>query len=50
MARGYVLQSLMTGLALAVAGPELALPFRGPGRLGLLGRDVNDHVSWFPPA
>ncbi len=27
MARGYVLQSLMTGLALAVTGPYLAFPF-----------------------
>ena len=51
MARGYVLQSLMTGLALAVAGPELALPFAALaawGFWGVMSTTMRELVSRLP--
>ena len=50
MARGYVLQSLMTGLALAVSGPYLAVPFMALAAWGLwdvLGALVREVLSRF---
>ena len=50
MARGYVLQSLMTGLALAVSGPYLAVPFMALAAWGLwdvLGALAREVLSRF---